>query len=296
MNKNVMIVLGGAVLVAVLMAVLVQMMMAGPKEEKVAVKEEPKVEILVAAKAIGVGNELGEKDLKWQVWPKGTLFPGAIVRKDEQKAEEALQGRLRRNMSEGEPLMATYVLGGDKLNFVAASLEPGQRAVAIKVSAEAMVAGFVSPGDHVDVVLTYKQKIKVEDDDPIMKELVREGIDSLATEIILGNVKVLAIDQTAQRPDSDKVKVGKTVTLALSVEETEKVILAQQVGNLTLVLRGVGDEAPVVRKWPITSDKRIVNVDDEIFEEYLKLKNQTGIQADNVRIYNGGDVQVIPMR
>lgn len=297
MNKNVLIVLAGAVIVAVLMAVLVQMMMGGKKEEVVAVQEEPKSEILVAAKDLKMGAELAEGDTKWQTWPKTTLFAGAIVRKDTQTPLEALKGRLRRDLSTGEPLMASYMLGQSQGNLVAAMLEPGQRAVSIEVSATTMVAGFVAAGDFVDVILSYNQEIIVEEDgDPLLAQLVREGIDNMAAETILENVRVLAIDQASQRPEEDKIKVGKTVTLALNVEETEKIVLAQRMGQLTLVLRGVGDETPVNRQWPVTSDARIVRASDEIYENYLKLKNEAGITNDNVRIYSGEAVQVIPTR
>lgn len=295
MNKNVVIVLIGAVVVAVLMAVLVQMMLGGQKEEVVAVKEEPKSEILIAAKDLGIGRELKEGDLKWQIWPKNNLFAGAVVRKENQAPIEALEGRLRRDVAEGEPMMASYLLGQSKGNLVAASLEPGQRAVSIDVSATTMVAGFVAPGDFVDIVLTYQHSINVTGDDALLKEVVRQNLNRTAVETILENVKVLAIDQSAKRAAEDeKIKVGKTVTLALSMEEAEKIILADQMGSLTLVLRGVGDEAPINRQWPVTSDARLTKADDEIMAQYEKLKNESGIQSNNVRIYSGGTMQVVP--
>lgn len=294
MNKNVVIVLIGAVIVAVLMAVLVQMMLGG-KEEKVAMQEEPKAEILIAAKDLRIGRELGEGDLKWQSWPKSNLFAGVVVRKDGQTPIEALEGRLRRDIAEGEPMMRSYLLGESKGNLVAASLEAGQRAVSIDVSATTMVAGFVAPGDFVDVMLTYHQSVEIEGNDPLLKEVVRQGLSGMAVETILENVKVLAVDQMAQRAAEDeKIRVGKTITLALDVEQAERVVLAQQMGTLTLVLRGVGDEAKIERKWPVTSDARLVNVTDEILEEYQRLKNEAGIQNNNVRIYSGGSMQVVP--
>lgn len=294
MNKNILIVLGGAVLVAVLMAVLVQVMLG--ESEQPEVQQEPKAQILIAAKDLSIAHELEDGDFKWQTWPESSLFSGAIVRKDDQDADEVLEGRLRRDIAEGEPMMQSYLIGESKGNFVAASLEPGQRAVSIQVNAKTMVSGFVSPGDFVDVILTYKQKIRVEDDDPSVQIMVDQNIDSVATETILENVKVLAIDQQATKPKDDKIRVGKTVTLALGVEDTERVVLAQQIGDLTLVLRAMGDEAPIERKWPIVSDARLIKVDDEIYEKYDEMKNDTGIRAKNVRIYSGEAVQVIPAR
>jgi pilus assembly protein CpaB len=297
MNKNVLIVLAGAVLIAVLMAVLVQMMLGGNKQPAPVVAEaEPRTEILVAARDLKTGAQLKAGDTKWQSWPRATLFAGAIVRSEGQTAEEALEGRLRRDVSSGEPMMQAYLLGQSKGNLVAAMLDPGQRAVSIQVSATTMVAGFVAPGDFVDIVLTYRPRITVDDELELLQQMVDQNVTSFAAETILENVRVLAIDQTATRPDEDKIKVGRTVTLALSVQETEKVILAQKMGELTLVLRGVGDEQPISREWPITSDNRIVNIIDEIIKNYHDLKNEAGIQSNNVRIYSGDDVQVISTR
>lgn len=294
MNKNILIVLGGAIAVAVVVALLVQVTLGG-KKEAAPVVEVAKVEILVAKKDLGIGRELKDGDLVWQEWPKSSVFPGAITRKDDQSAKEALEGRLSRDVSEGEPVMKSALLGQSKGNFVAASLEPGMRAIAIGVSAEAMVGGFIGPGDFVDVVLTYKKTVTSEDEDPRVQSLIQENLDRYATETILQNVKVLAVDQMAQRPEEDeKIKVGKTVSLAVNVQDAEKLSLASRLGELVLVLRGVGDDVIVEKSWPTISDARLVKVDDEIIEEYKKLKNNSGINGDIVRIYNGDQLLVPP--
>ncbi len=295
MNKNILIVLGGAVVVAFLMAVLVQMMLGG-RAKDVAVKEEPKVEILVASKDLRIGQELVEGDTKWQSWPKGNLFAGAVTREKEQKPGEALKGRLRRDLASGEPVLKSYMLGESKGNVVAASLEPGMRAVTIEVSAETMVGGFITAGDFVDVMLTYKANFRTDDKDPRVTQMLDRNIDRTAIETILENVRILAVDQTAQRPEEGKIKVGKTVTLALTPEDAERIVLARDMGPLTLVLRGVGDKDPIDKKWPIISDKRLINMDDDLQEKYDQLKNDSGIETNNVRIYNGDGIQVVPAR
>ena len=296
MNKNILIVLGGAIAVAVVVAMLVKVSVGG-KEKPVEVVQEAKVEILVADKDLGIGRELKEGDTRWQEWPKSSVFPGAVTRKEGEKPTEALEGRLARNISEGEPVMRNALLGQTKGNLVAASLEPGMRAMAIAVKAESMVGGFIGPGDYVDVVLTYKKTIKSEDDDPRVQNMIEMNLDKYATETILQNVKVLAVDQTAQRPEEeDKIKVGKTITLAVNFEDSERLALATQLGDLTLVLRGIGDEAVVEKKWPTVSDARLITMDDEIYEEYKKMKKDTGINPNIVRIYKGDQVLVVPTR
>jgi pilus assembly protein CpaB len=295
MNKNIMIVLGGAVAVSLLVAVLVQVSLGGKKEEPVI--EEAKVEILVAAHDLGIGQELKSGDVRWQEWPKSSAFPGAIIREDDKKADDFFKGRLARAISKGEPMMQSALLGEAKGNFVAASLEPGMRAVAIEVSASSTVGGFIGPGDVVDVILTYKESIKTEDDDPRVQTMIELNLDKMATETILQRIKVLAVDQIAERkPDEEKIKVGKTVTLAVSAQDAEKLFLASQLGELTLALRGVGDDKIVQKDWPTISDARLTSVADEIFTEYDNLKKDTRINPDIVRIYSGSQVQVVPTR
>lgn len=294
MNKNVLIVLGGAVLVSVLVAMLVQLTLGGNKKAAVK-KEEPKVEILVAAKDLGLGKTLKEGDLKWQKWPKSSVFPGAVKREDDKKPEEALEGRLARNIAKGEPIMKSALLSQSKGNLVAASLEAGQRAVAISVDASSMVGGFIGPGDFVDVILTYKESVRAEDDNPAISKMIELNLDKLAAETILQNVKVLAVDQKAERGDDDKkIKVGKTVTIAVGAYDAERLTLASELGDLTLALRGVGDSDVVEKKWPTVSDARLTTMGDEIYTEYEKLQKDTGIRSNIVRIYDGENVIAVP--
>ncbi|MCB9983491.1 MAG: Flp pilus assembly protein CpaB [Rhodospirillales bacterium] len=294
MNKNILIVLGGAVLVAVLVAMLVQVTLGGKKEE--AALQEAKVEVLVASKDLAIGREIKDGDTRWQEWPKSSVFPGAVLRQDEQSPIEALEGRLGRDVAEGEPVMKSAMLGQVKGNMVAATLEPGQRAVAIEVSASSMVGGFIGPGDFVDVILTYKESVRTDDDNPEITKMIALNLSKMATETILQNVKVLAVDQTAERPEEDTIKVGKTVTLAVGAQDAERLFLASELGELTLALRAVGDDQPFEKQWPTVSDARLTNMGDEVYAEYEKIKKEAGINRNIVRIYSGEQVTAIPAR
>jgi len=292
MNKKIMIVLGGAVLVAVLVALLVQVTLGGKKQ--VAGAEE-KVLVLVADKELAIGKELGDGDLRWHAWPKSGLFPGAVLQaKPDQKPLEAVSGRLARKIAKDEPLAKSALLVKGKGNVVAAGLESGKRALAIEVSASKMVGGFIGPGDYVDVILTYKSTIRTNDDDPRVQKMLALNLDKLATETILQNVKVLAVDQVADRPDDAKIKVGKTVTLAVNTQDSERLALAAELGDLTLALRGIGDEARVEKKWDTVSDKRLTSVVGEIYKQYDKIKKEDSINSNSVRIYSGEQLTVTP--
>lgn len=292
MNKNVLIVLGGAVLVAFLVALLVQMSMGGSKPAPV--QEVKSVGILVAVKDLKTGSDVKEGDTGWKSWPENAIFPGAIVRQGEQKAFEALTGRLKQDVPAGDPMLASYILGNREGNVVANVLPEGMRAVSIAVSAESMVAGFLKPGDHVDVVLTYRTAFNTDDSNPKIQEMLARNLDRMAAETILQNVKVMAVDQMAGKESKEDAKVGRTVTLAVGREDAEKLALASEMGKLRLILRGLGDDDATAPSWPTTTDKRMTKIEDEIFTEYKKMKKDTGVNPDIVRIYSGGSVSSTP--
>lgn len=295
MNKNLVIALGGGLLIAVLVALLVQLSLGG-KEEVKKVEVEKRVEILVASKTLSVGDELSSENMSWQKWPEGTVFPGAIKREGAQSATDALSGRVGRGVAAGEPLVKSALLDNVKGNLVAARLSAGQRAVAINVSASSMAGGFIGPDDFVDVILTYKESIRTDDEDPQVQQMIERNLDKMATETILENVKVLAVDQMAKRAADGKIKVGRTVTLAVNSKDAERLTLAEQLGDLTLALRGVGDEDPIAKDWPTVSDARLTSIDDELFTEYEKMQNDTGIRPNIVRIYNGEAVSAVSVK
>jgi pilus assembly protein CpaB len=283
MNKNTLIVLAGGFAMALLVAMIVSM----------SLKEEPAItdntiKVLVATKTMEVGYTLKKGDMSWQEWPEANLFEGLIKKVGKKKPEEALKGRLRRVIHEGEPLLESALLSNTKGNIVASSLKPGKRAVAIKVSAASMVGGFISPGDFVDVILTHK--IKVSGGDRVM---VKDTIKSMATETILENVRVLAIDQNAISDDKDKVKVGRTVTLEVNASGAEELALVGEMGDLSLSLRGIGDDE-LLRgdDYKPTTD---VNV-SEILQEILKRSETGGGKPKKIKITSEQGVDDIEVK
>ncbi len=293
MNKNILIVLGGAVMAAVLVAVLVQVTLGGKKPASKA--PENAAQVLVAAKDLKKGIKLKAEDMMWRKWSDDALFKGAIIRKGDQKTSEALKGRLDRSFSEGEALVRKAIFKS-KGNYVAAKLKEGERAISVKLKAEDMVAGFLSPGSYVDVILTYKHRVAMDrNEDANVKSMVALSISNVATETILENIRVLAIDQKAEKKSDDKVKIGKTVTLAVSIRDAEALALASEMGGLTLALRGVGDDA-ANKKADALTDAKLISVDDEIHDKYMEIKKNSGISMNSVKIYNGAQVETIPVR
>lgn len=292
MNRNIIIVLAGGLIVAVLVAVLVQAGLSGNK--KVAVQEEPKSMIAVASVALKTGDELNDTNMRWQTWPQNAVLPGAVIQKENKKPSEMISGRLRRDVAEGEPVVTSAIVDLGKGNFLAASLGEGMRAVGVNVKAASMVGGFVAPGDRVDVILTYKNKISFKSsttsEQSKIDNLIGKTISSLASETILQNIRVLAVDQEAKKAD-EKVKVAKTVTLEVDRLGAEKLALAGQMGDLTLALRRLGDDNIAENKGPVVTDRNMTSIFQEIYEQVAQ--KGTGQNENVVRIYTGGTVQQI---
>jgi pilus assembly protein CpaB len=269
MNKNVLIVLAGGFVIAILVAVLVQASLGGKKVDDTG----PKTQVLVAAKTLALGKEIEPGDLKWQTWP-GEAFDGAIVRRDDQKAEDALKGRLIEKVNQGQPVLPSYIFREGKGNVVAATLQPGMRAVAIPVKAFTMAGGFVTPGDHVDVILTYRLAVDRED-----RANTSSFVRNLVSETILKNIRVLAVDQDATQEKED-AKIAKTVTLAVRAEDAERLALASDMGDIILALRGIGDTAD--------SHPAAMTTDIEVSKAMQNVFLMSGAESTgSVRIYNG---------
>lgn len=192
------------------------------------------VEVLVATKALPVGTILGPESTKFVPWP-AELVEGAYYRKADTDLK-SLQGTVVRfAVPAGQPItQGGLVKPGDR-GFLAAALGPGMRAVTVPVSAQSAVAGFVFPGDRVDLLLT--QTVPGGGDGPPLK----------ASETVLRNLRVLATDQKTdkQTDESGKTVVStySTVTIEATPRIAEKIAVAQTLGSLSLSLRSLADNS-----------------------------------------------------
>ena len=190
------------------------------------------VEVLVATKALPVGTILGPESTKFVPWP-AELVEGAYYRKADTDLK-SLQGTVVRfAIPAGQPItQGGLVKPGDR-GFLAAALGAGMRAVTVPVSAQSAVAGFVFPGDRVDLLLT--QTVAGGGDGPPLK----------ASETVLRNLRVLATDQKTDKQTDDKgntiVNTYSTVTVEATPKIAEKIAVAQTIGTLSLSLRSIAD-------------------------------------------------------
>jgi pilus assembly protein CpaB len=191
----------------------------------------PTVEVLVAKSEIGLGQSVKQDDLQWQTWPAATAGNNLIRRDGQPEAMKTIAGAIARApFIAGEPIREVKLVRANGSGFMAAILPTGMRAVSTEISAETGAGGFILPNDRVDVILTKREKTGD-----------KSGADVVNSEIILPNVRVLAIDQAPKEKDGQNVLVGRTVTLELKPEQAETLARARQGGTLSLALRSIAD-------------------------------------------------------
>jgi pilus assembly protein CpaB len=171
------------------------------------------------------------EDLQWQTWPSATASNTFIRRTDKAEAIKEVAGSIARApFIAGEPIREQKLVRADGSGFMAAILPTGMRAISTEISPETGAGGFILPNDRVDVILSKREK-----------NPERNAPDIVSSEIILTNIRVLAIDQAPKEKDGTNALVGKTATLELKPEQSETLARARQSGTLSLALRSITD-------------------------------------------------------
>jgi len=190
------------------------------------------VDVLVAKSDIGLGQTVTPNDMQWQSWPAAAASNTFIRRSERPDATTQIAGSIARSpFIAGEPIREAKLVKADGSGFMAAILPTGMRAVSTEISPETGAGGFILPNDRVDVILSRREK------NPDRANTN----DIVVSEIILTNIRVLAIDQAPKEKDGQSSVVGKTVTLELKAEQTPTLSAARQAGTLSLALRSIAD-------------------------------------------------------
>lgn len=198
------------------------------------VKTIETVEVLVARADLPIGHAVRPEDIGWETWPAAAASNQFIRRADNPSANETLRGAITRTpFISGEPIRESKLIKADGSGFMAAILPAGMRAISVEISPETGAGGFILPNDRVDVLLTRR--------DADAEKSQGGGGQVFTSETVLMNVRVLAIDQTIEEKNGEKVVVGRTATLELSSPQTEILAQARQSGSLALALRSLAD-------------------------------------------------------
>jgi pilus assembly protein CpaB len=221
--------LGAGAIAAVLALNLTPAPEPAPVAQAPAEKPET-VQVLVAAKDIAMGTTLAPDAVTWQDWPNSGLSNQFMIRKADFDLNTDIAGAIARaSFYAGEPIVDAKLIRSDR-GFMSAILPEGMRAVATRIAADTSAGGFILPNDRVDVIMAYTN------------ENGAPGANPYLTETILHNVRVLAIDQTIEEKNGEKVVVGQTATLELSPDQAKILTAAQQMAQrMTLALRSIED-------------------------------------------------------
>jgi len=191
------------------------------------------IDVLVAKADIGLGQSLKPDDVQWQTWPSATASTTFIRRNERPEGVTQVTGSIARSpFIQGEPIRDQKLVKADGSGFMAAILPTGMRAISTEISPETGAGGFILPNDRVDVLLTRRLK---------NPDQSSGAPDVVTSEIILANIRVLAIDQAPKEKDGQNAVVGKTVTLELNPAQTATLSSARQSGTLSLALRSIVD-------------------------------------------------------
>lgn len=189
--------------------------------------------VVIATKPLRYGNRLAERQLREIEWPAKAIPEGAF-----RKINDVVNGKDRRvvlsSIEENEPVLEWKITGPGQRASLSALISDGMKAATIRVNDVLGVAGFVLPGERVDVLLTRTQAVEVGDDKAVQKNAF--------TDILLQNVRVLAVDQLAD-DRTENPAPAKAVTIEVDTRQAQKLALASTVGQLSLALRSAGSTA-----------------------------------------------------
>jgi pilus assembly protein CpaB len=274
-------ILAVAAAAAIALAFIVRGMMAPDKSESIvaaapmAPPPKPMARVLVAKKDLAVGYRIASIDLGWQDWPVESLNPTFVtdggkpkvaapegVKKVANQATEAAQDLMsgdepmkafdgaivKETILAGEPLTPRKVVRGGEGGYMAVVLSPGMRAVSIPVTSETGVGGFILPGDRVDILQSRSQ----------------EAGRGYLTDVLMQNVKVLAIDQRTSPDEDAKTIVGGVATVEIAASDVEVLARGRAQGEMMLALRPYSDIGGPSRRGGMGANQtvRIVRAGD----------------------------------
>ncbi|MBZ9682365.1 Flp pilus assembly protein CpaB [Mesorhizobium sp. B2-7-3] len=218
-NTLIMIVLAGVF--GVLAVVLINIWLASQRSAMAEANGVQADTVVVAAIGLKFGDTLSADKLREVAWPSGAVPAGAFKTTKELLTGDAKQAL--QSIGANEPVLATKITGPGQRATLSAVLGEGMKAVSIRVNDVLGVAGFVFPGDRVDVLLTRTVRSN-------------DGADQSFVDVLLQSMKVLAVDQVADE-SKDSPTVVKSVTLEASTKDAQKLTLAAGAGQLSLALR-----------------------------------------------------------
>lgn len=306
----IVVALGAAILTAFLatrfLASVQQQQPAQTAEQAVVTGVE---EVLVAARDINPGDVLVDTDFRWEQWPKAAIDPRFTLKSaaGEDPLATFRDTMARRTIMTGEPMATTAIVKQGDAGVTSAVLAPGMRSVTIDVSPRTGAAGLILPNDHVDIFLVSN----IRDMARVPEDVGRDILSQTAVEAIMRDIKVVAVNQSLTRPEGTGPGINaQTVTMEVTSEQAQKVLVASQMGQIVLALRSwarndVAAEADAKAPLFVTDRSTSKVLDDlmggvgdqEMFQMPSENDHQEAAPApkvatQSIRINRGGAVTV----
>jgi pilus assembly protein CpaB len=275
----------GALIIAVVTAVMAKNMFTGASAPQAAAKQVTPAgpDILVATRPLPVGTIINAEAFRYQPWPQGLVQDTYYARGAPGADPQSLIGTVvRTEISAGQPVTRGAIIRPGERGFLAAALSPGMRAVTVGVSTTSGVAGFVFPGDRVDVMLT--QEVSGGDG---------SGLPLRVSETIIRNIRVLAVDQRINTRDENGnqvVRSTSTVTFEATPKLAEKIAVAQTLGSLSLSLRSLADNSAELERAIAAGEVQVPDNADPNAERRMLLAVANQPADTNTTYTVGGDV------
>ncbi|MFA5969396.1 MAG: Flp pilus assembly protein CpaB [Sphingomonas sp.] len=284
MDGRKIVLLVGALFVAALSAFMARSLIAGSATPTASAVQPAPIdgpEVLVATRALPVGTILDATALKFQPWPKDLVENAYFIKKDTDL--KSLQGTVvRAAITAGQPITQGVLVHPGDRGFLAAALGPGMRAVTVPISGASGVAGFVFPGDRVDLVLT--QAVAGGGDGPPLK----------VSETVLRNLRVLATDQRTDNTTDDNgktvVKSFSSVTVEATPKLAEELAVVQTLGTLSLSLRSLADNNQELDEAIASGEVKVPDANDPDADKKMMAKIATMPRAGKPTYVTGGDI------
>jgi len=278
----------GALFVAAVTAIMAKNMFgsaAAPQAVAAVAPQPTGPQVLVATKPLPVGTILGPDSVRFQPWPKDLVDGAYYVKGNANVDPQKMIGMVvRAEVTAGQPVTQGSLVSPQDRGFLAAALTPGMRAVTVSVGGASSVAGFVFPGDRVDLMLTQTVQGGGEQSSQPLQ----------ATETIVRNIRVLATDQ---RYDNQPNQDGKTqlsnfsmVTVEATPKLAEKIAVAQKLGSLSLSLRPLADNNQQLEQAIASGDLKVPAGTDPKVEQKMMLDVASRPQDTGTTFTTGGEV------
>ncbi len=204
-------------------------------------------QIIVASQDIPAGAFVrSDTMLVFAPWPKANITE-TMLNNATSKTADFNGAVARRAIEKGEPILKNLLVRSNEGGFMSAVLDAGKRAVSIAVDSTTGNAGFIFPGDRVDLILTHTVN--------------KQSVQTRASETFVEDVRVLAVDQMLDNPEN-KAVLAKTVTLEVTPKQAEEINLAKDLGKLSLSLRSLATNKRIAGPVGIADPNDPQSLDD----------------------------------